>query len=246
MLPVQVIHLERSVEREQAFVVNNPGLDFEFFKAIDGRELNKADMAQTGLFEGDLPYTAGAYGLALTHLKLWEKAIASNQMQTIAEDDAIFRADFAEQAKRCISRLGNDWDLVLWAWNFDAVLSLNLMPEVSPMDMYTSQMQMRARIDTFKGQTQASQLLPLDKCFGTAAYTISPQGARRFKANCFPLKKFALYFPGLNRHLPNNGIDIAMNRIYKHTPTFVAMPPLAITPNDHAQSTIQNKEMLGA
>jgi len=113
------------------------------------------------------------------------------------------------------------------------------MPGVSQAVMLFDQEKMRASVASFQGMTAAPSLLRLDKCFGTPAYAISPSGARKFMRECFPLKNFQLHFPVLNRMLPNNGIDIAMNRIYNLANSFCALPPLAITRNDHAISLIQ-------
>lgn len=41
----------------------------------------------------------------MSHLNLWEEAIASSEVMTIAEDDSIFRLDFEEKE---ISNVGLD------------------------------------------------------------------------------------------------------------------------------------------
>jgi GR25 family glycosyltransferase involved in LPS biosynthesis len=51
---------------------------------------------------------------------------------TIAEDDAVFRADFEHEANRVIASLSPDWDMILWGWNFDSILGLEFMKNVSP------------------------------------------------------------------------------------------------------------------
>jgi len=236
--PVKVISLARSIERRKAFSELNAHIDFEFFDAIEGAQIMPEVNNSPDLFEFGLRYNAGAIGCAMSHLMLWQQAAETDQVLTIVEDDAILRHDFHEQAARVIERLPADWDIAVWAWNFDSILSLNMMPDVSPAVMLFDQARMRESIANFQSTTKAPQLLPLDKCFGTPAYAISPTGARKFMLNCFPLKNFELYFPVLNRMIPNNGIDIAMNRIYSATNSFCALPPLAVTKNEHAASLI--------
>lgn len=72
----------------------NPHVDYLFCDAIDGSTLPDNVLSNPLLFEKDLPYTKGAYGAALSHLALWNKAINENCVLTIAEDDAIVRNDF--------------------------------------------------------------------------------------------------------------------------------------------------------
>ena len=67
----------------------------------------------------------------------------------------------------------------------------------------------------------------------------NPAGAREMRDRIVPLKKFSLRFPGLERYMPNNGIDIAMNSVYPALRSYVSLPPLAVTPNDHAISSVQ-------
>ena len=237
---IYVISLARSGERRALFASRNSHLKFDFFDAVDGSSLDVARLVESGIFEADLPYTPGAYGCAISHLTLLERAAAGERPLTIAEDDAIFRLDFEEQYRAVMASLPADWDIVVWGWNFDSILSLNAMPDVSPGVMVFSQDELRKTIDAFQEMRSKPGVMRLDKCFGTVAYTISPSGARKFKARCFPLSKFMLYFPLLNRELPNNGIDIAFNRIYCSTSSYVAFPPLVVTENIHSISTVQS------
>ncbi len=236
---IKVISLARSLDRRDTFSRLNAHVDFAYFDAIEGAQLLPEVDSSPDLFEPGLRYNAGAIGCAMSHLMLWQEAAETGQVLTIVEDDAILRHDFHEQAVRAIDQLPADWDIVVWAWNFDSILSLNVMPGVSQAVMLFDQEKMRASVASFQGMTAAPSLLRLDKCFGTPAYAISPSGARKFMRECFPLKNFQLHFPVLNRMLPNNGIDIAMNRIYNLANSFCALPPLAITRNDHAISLIQ-------
>lgn len=237
---IRVISLERSSERRAAFIESNPGLDFSFFDAIDGSQVIGQVASEPDLFEPDLPYTAGAYGCALSHLSLWQEAAEGEKIVTVLEDDAVVRADFAEQSAAMLAGLPEDWDIIVWAWNFDSILSLNAMPGVSRAVMIFDQDTLRANVPTFRASTERPAALRLDKCFGTPGYAISPRGARRFMSGCFPLANYKVYFPLLNGEFANNGIDIAMNRIYSLTNSYCAFPPLAITRNEYAISTVQN------
>jgi GR25 family glycosyltransferase involved in LPS biosynthesis len=236
---VKVISLTRSVERRERFSQANAHVAFTFFDAIDGAQLYHELNHTPDLFEPGLRYNAGAMGCATSHLMLWQEAASGETPFTIVEDDAVLRHDFHEQSANILASLDPEWDMVVWGWNFDSILSLNIMPDVSPAVVLFDQQKMRGANGAFQQMSGTPAVLRLDKCFGTPAYSISPRGARKFLLNCLPLKNFEVFFPVLNRALPNNGIDIAMNRIYSQTVTYCSLPPLAITNNDHGESLIQ-------
>jgi GR25 family glycosyltransferase involved in LPS biosynthesis len=237
---VRVISLPRSTERRRSFQEANPFLKYEFHDAVDGRDLPCEIFEEQNYFTDSLSYSDGAVGCALSHLALWEEAMRTGAAVTVAEDDAIFRRDFHAMQEALLSQMHQEWDIIVWAWNFDSILSLNVMPHVSPAVAVFDQESLRASIPAFVKSSTVPTLFRLDKCFGTPAYTISPKGAGNFKRLCFPLNAFRVWFPLLNREIPNNGIDIAMNRYYAELTSFVSFPPLAVTKNDHSISTVQN------
>jgi glycosyl transferase family 25 len=237
---IRVINLKRSTSRKEQFIKNNSNVNYSFFEGVDGSTLSKKFLADSGLFDRNLPYTKGAYGCALSHLSLWEEAIKMNSNITVVEDDVILRADFESEHNKVIDSIASDWDIVLWGWNFDHILSVNVMPDISPVIMIFNQQQLRNSVSNFCNSTSSSTLMPLDKCFGTPAYTISPKGAEKFKGQCFPLIPLEVEFPLMEHAMLNNGIDIAMNNLYSSVNAYACFPPLAITKNEHGTSTIQN------
>jgi GR25 family glycosyltransferase involved in LPS biosynthesis len=236
---IKVISLQRSTSRREQFASRNHHVPYAFVDAVDGHALTDQEIAGSGLFHPGLPYTRGAYGCALSHLRLWDEAIETGQPVTIAEDDAIFRHDFVEQYRAALDCLPPDWDFILWGWNLDYVLSFSFMPGISPAVAYFDQDQMRKSIREFQAFDEKPNFLRLDKCWGIPAYTISPAGARKFKEQCVPLVSFDMFVPITKEKLTNTGIDSAMNRVYHGTNSFVSFPPLVVTENDHAISTIQ-------
>ena len=236
--PVKVISLARTPQRRSEFERRNPGLAFEFFDAVDGSALSEADLAATGLFPPGLGYTPGAFGVALSHHALWEEAAAGTAPLTVAEDDAVFRPDFAAMQAQLLAGLPAGWDIVLWGFNFDSVLSFWL-PFGLRTVMAFDHTQTRTAIERLRTDHTQPQLHRLEFNFGIPAYTISPAGARRFKAGCFPMREFTRTFPMLPEPVRNFGIDAAMNQVYPLASAHVCFPPLVVTPNDRGASTIQ-------
>lgn len=240
MPSLAVISLSRTPERRTRFADANPGLDYRFFDAVDGAALSPQELAAGGVFAPGLNYSVGAKGCALSHRALWLRAIEGREVLTIAEDDTIFRADFVMRQRECIERLPRDWDVVVWGWNFDAMLALNAMPDVSPAVVLFSQDQMRMSLERFRAAQSDVHPFALTVCFGTPAYTVSPAGAQRLLQACFPLRDFRAHIPALNLTLANVGIDCAMAAAYGSLKAFACFPPLVVTPNIKAGSTVQS------
>ena len=182
-MSIKVISLRRSNQRKERFQENNQEITFEFYDGVDGSLLLENEINNPKHFSQPLnSMSLGAYGCALSHLSLWEQVIECNFPLTISEDDAIFRNDFECQSEKVIKMLLHDWDIILWGWNFNSILSLNEFSQVSPTVMLFSQKIMRNNINIFKSGLNATFPFRLDKCFGTPAYTISPNGAKNSKS----------------------------------------------------------------
>jgi GR25 family glycosyltransferase involved in LPS biosynthesis len=238
---LKVISLKRSQARREQFITANPGLTFDFVDAVDGNLLTEAQLQDRALFSEHLPFpSAGAFGCALSHRALWMQAVSGQQVVTVVEDDAIFRADFALRAKHCIASLDPDWDLMMWGWNFDAMLAVQVLDGLSSL-VISDQDALRQKLARFVASDGPVQGLRLDKCFGAVAYSISPKGAALFLDQCFPIRTEPVLMPGHLKGFPVTGLDIMMNRIYLQTKSYMCFPPLVVTENDLEISTIQVK-----
>lgn len=238
--PIHVINLVRAPERKEAFLRNNAHLPCNFFPAFDGDALEPAVLNSPALFRHPLPFPGlGAFGCALSHFALWKLALRLNQPITIAEDDVLFREDFVEASAKVVALLPEDWDLVYWSWNFDAPLAVRLIGDRAPAVMAFDQRSVVAQIDAFRQSRRPSTVLRLDKCYGTPAYAITPRGAQKFIDLCFPIEDRKVVFPLTNKSYLMTGIDMAMSQAFPKTQSYVAFPPLALSPNDHATSSVQ-------
>jgi GR25 family glycosyltransferase involved in LPS biosynthesis len=233
MFPLRVISLTRHTKRRAQFLQRNAHLESSFFDAIDGDALSDAEIASSGLFTPQVKDTYGphAYGAAMSHWHLWKEAAAGNSPLTIAEDDAVFRLDFAERAPGVMASLPKDWDVVLWGWNFDSLLCVRAMGAVSPVSMVFDQDQMRRSIDTFQALDESVQPFPLEQAFGLLAYTVSPAGAARLIEKCFPQRPKEIFMAAYGRYLRNVGVDVAAAAVYGQLKSFACFPPLAVSPN---------------
>jgi len=157
MHPLKVISLERSDARRAEFRRHNSHLGYEFVDAIDGALLHPDVISRLGLFKPGLTYKSGAYGAALSHFRLWEDSVQAGRPLTVAEDDAIFRKDFAQTHAALLDGLPTDWDFVLWGWNLDSVLAMQMMPGLSS-NMYFDYRPLLEKIEEFQTRTGHPQL----------------------------------------------------------------------------------------
>ena len=244
---IHVLNLDRTPERLREFFALNDHLDdVARFPAIDGQALDVQALVESGTIEKGVlsTYTRGAIGAALSHRALWTRAIESREITTICEDDAIFNRHFVDTAQRVMALLPADWDLIAWGWNFDAQIAMDFLPGVSVCVVGCDQDQMRANFTAFQEQIFSPQPIRLLRSFGAVCYSVSPKGAESLKSLCFPIREMRVLFPGPAglRELPNLGVDVMMSNAYSQTQSFVSFPPLVVTKNEQAKSTIQAAE----
>jgi GR25 family glycosyltransferase involved in LPS biosynthesis len=234
-----VISLERTPERLDTFQRLNGSIkDCQVFRAVDGQKISRSEFNANGLCDGTVTYSAGAMGCALSHKTLWELALRTGKAITICEDDAIFHPSFVEARACMAAQLPDDWDLVMWGWNFDSLLLIDIMPTLSPCLMRFDLNVMRRSVEQYMAESVNIHFHHLLRTFGTVCYSVSPNGAQKLLSHVFPIRKMDVFFPGLNKHLPNTGIDIMMNELYPSMKSFVSFPPLMLTPHSTNESTV--------
>ena len=235
-----LINLDRSVDRLQHFrALNGHVRNVERFPAIEGSRLDRRRLEEGGFVQPDLCYGPGVLGSALSHMAQWHRATAEGRPVTVIEDDAILCANFEAESARIIAGLPQDWEFVLWGYNFDAPLTFNV-PGLSPCNLYFDQEVLRAGSAAFPRQAVSASTFPLYRAFGIACYTVSPRGAARLADHCLPLRPMEVYYPGLGRSLHNTSLDYMMAQAWPHMRAHVSFPPLAVTDNEWACSTNLN------
>ena len=235
-----VINLEHSTERMQEFRRNNAHMpEIKRFSAVDGSTIDRRGLVAANVISGDLPYTNGALGCALSHISFWRAATAENAAITVCEDDAIFHGSFPDLAPRLIASVPSDWDLIMWGWNFDSILLFDLMPGVSPCIAAFDQDQLRRAASAYQKQALFPRLFRLIQSFGLICYTVSPVGAKKLLERCLPIRPMTIAVPRITASLPNYGIDIVMSTTYPGLKAYVSFPPLVVTRNEHGSSTVQ-------
>jgi GR25 family glycosyltransferase involved in LPS biosynthesis len=238
---VHYINLEKRKDRNDSFMRVNAALAaFHRVDAVEGARLQVDDLLREGLIQEPLrAYTAGALGNALSHKKMWERCAFGAAPVTVAEDDAVFNRHFAEKAPAVLAMLPPAWDIVLWGWNFDSILHVEVIEGLKQSVMHFDASMLGVR--TLEFQEKEYDVLPLRLigAFGLVCYTVSPKGAQRLGDLCFPLRNEVVPVPGLGRNIINFGIDTMMNKYYRSLQSYASFPPLVWTENDKGTSDVQ-------
>ncbi|BCI67616.1 glycosyltransferase family 25 protein [Acetobacter aceti] len=238
-MDIRLINMDDRFDRLARFRHLNPGHDdINRVSAVAGSDINRLELMENHLLDPGLIYTDGAIGCALSHIVQWNYAIQTGKAVTILEDDAVLAPNFTEETDRLIRSLGDDWDIVFWAYNLDSHLSMDLPPALGMCTVTFEQRERSKPEDFFTGAVD-SHLWPVRGLCGSAAYSIAPRGAARLMQFCLPLRPMQLYYYGLGRTLPNTGIDSMMCALLPQMKSYAAFPPLAVPEHDVANSSIQ-------
>src|SRR5262249_41380468 len=142
------------------------------FSAVDGKKVERAALAESGIIASDLGYNDGALGLALSHIALWDLAVSEGRSITICEDDAVFNRMFFSTSESLLREIPSDWHVIIWGWNFDSVLWFDMIPGVSSCIGTFDQKSLRQGIDTFRSANLNPRAYRLLQAFGTICYSI--------------------------------------------------------------------------
>jgi len=228
-----VINLDRSTDRLARFKARNSHLrDVIRCSAIDGATIDRQQLIASGHIKGDLPYSSGTLGCALSHIALWELAVKQNTPVTIFEDDIVVHPQFTASAALLFAGLKDDWDVVQWGcWittsNMTAWVDLGGV-EVRIDATAARKWKDDAGYVAFK-ETLVNGAVPIRllHCFGTFAYSISPRGARLALDYCIPLRERMV---GIQNRwwMKDNGIDVAMCGLYPQIKAHLCFPQLVV------------------
>jgi GR25 family glycosyltransferase involved in LPS biosynthesis len=235
---IVVINLDHCVQTLEAFRRRNAHLGpVRRFPAVIGADADRSELRTSGIIAGDLYYTDGALGCALSHLSIWQDVALGTQALTVCEDDAVFASDFVATANARLAALPDGWDIVLWGWNFDSSLVFQVLPGQPAFLMHRERPPTADDLEAASHAPASPQLFRLNRACGTLCYTISPKGAANLLAHCTPLRPFRIKILEAAATWPNCGIDVMMSAFYPQLQAYVSVPPLAISPNVVANST---------
>jgi glycosyl transferase family 25 len=244
---LSVINLPARAERRAQFLAWNarPGLDIQFFEAVNGKELDRAQLVRDGLLSAENhTFTQGALGHAMSNHALWRLAQDAGGPTFVCEDDACLRGDFTTHASALLAQLPGTWDFVFLGYNTDAAVAVE-GPEGIKTVFFWDESAKKAPgfFETFAKKTApAPTLVACYQAWGTLCYAISPAGAGKLLRHCFPLNSaLDLVMFAQNRSIKAYTLNSMMNVALQREPiaAYCAYPPLALGPNDAGSSDIK-------
>jgi len=236
---INLINLDRSPERLADFNRTNSFLpQIRRFSGIDGKTLDLAALVAAGELAPDTPWSSGAIGSSLSHVRLWEEAIATRKPITICEDDVVFNRHFTTAARALLHALPAGWDFVLWGWNFDVYTAYELVRGAGTCIAHLDQNSLADGLAAFQTQRFTPQPFRLIRAFGQPCYTITPRGAAALRQACLPLRALTVPLPEVGGTVKAQDVGVLAPSVYPSINAYLCWPPLAATPNDPTKSTV--------
>lgn len=235
---IHVINLDRSPERWAEFQANNSHLNLQRCSAIDGLTADISAWENAGVISRDilLTYQPNELACAMSHVSLWRHGYSTGDGITMAEDDAIFHSGFKKHANEVVARLPKDWDLIVWGWNFDMFVALDL--GASDCIARFEEIKTQENIAKFKSAEITPAPVRLKWCFGLPAYSVSPTGCRRLLDKALPLRPRMITAPKGSgaSFFRTIGLDLSLDALYNDLQAYVCFPPLVVTKNIQGQT----------
>jgi GR25 family glycosyltransferase involved in LPS biosynthesis len=235
-----VISLKRTPERLQTFLAQNvkSEINFQHFEAIDGTQVDAANIEDRVVAKGATGYKPGFVGNAMSHLTLWRRCADQAIYFVVFEDDAVARNDIKERLLATIGQLA-EWHIVLLGYNTDAALEVSIAPGVSFGGGFSVKHPTAKHLSDFANSTNAVALHRLNIAMGTCCYVISPSGAQALIQTCFPMDNRPVHYASTGYTFRAYSIDSIMATVYPKISAYVSIAPLVMTANDHHASTVQ-------
>jgi GR25 family glycosyltransferase involved in LPS biosynthesis len=238
-----VINLARTPERLARFLDQNAGCGIAFtrFDAADGNLIGGEDAVRLGLIKRGTKWrTAGTIGVALSHRNLWQAAIDDGRPRLVFEDDVYIREDAAATFAAATGGLAT-WDIILLGYNIDALVEFNVVGDFDMSGLFTVKHPTAVQLGAFAKRRDPVNLFRLRHAFGISAYAISPPGARKLLAGCFPMDNRMIEFKAANNRFNAFSLDCMMNVFYRDLDAYLFVGPLALPLNDWEASTVDRR-----
>jgi GR25 family glycosyltransferase involved in LPS biosynthesis len=235
-----VINLARTPERLARFLRQNSGcgIDFRRFEAVDGSAISDEEAVRLNLIKPGTQWNSrGTIGVAMSHRRLWEATVAEGKPRLVFEDDAYVREDAAQIFSAEAAGLPK-WDIILLGYNTDALVEFRVAGDFAMCALFAEKHPKAAQLERFTRARDPSALFRLRHAFGISGYAISPSGAEKLLAKCFPMDNRLLVFKAAKNQFNAFSIDCMMNAFYAEIDAYLFVGPLVLPLNDWQSSTI--------
>ena len=188
---IYVINLDKDVDRWESIskvLEQNYTYEHERFPAIYGSDLTEAEKKQQTTEWCSDHCTDGMIGCALSHIKVWEKAVADDvDYAVILEDDIVLRDDYEDILKQYLSPKTNA-ELILFGCQngCDADTSNNIWLHSNFSALYMMEKISRGRPPPLGRATRMlnpeaskGEPVPVEEMMGSHAYALDRKGLQQ-------------------------------------------------------------------
>ena len=241
----KVISLDNSSQRYKKFNINNSHLNHQIFQGIFGKNLTKEEIVNSGLYSNSLLesnlVSDGAIGCAASHRALWNEVVSTEKAMLILEDDVVTHKNITHFINKNYRQL-MEIDIIFFTINTNTILQ-SISPEgMETVTMFRDLYPLEDWIKKTLLNTNLVSVRPhkLIKGFGTAAYFITPAGAKKMEEKIFPLSGATVNIPKINEKLLSVALDVEANRFYHELDAYICLPFLAFTPNINSTTNLKH------
>ena len=240
-----VITLERFKDRHQLFISHNKGINNVVFRfGIDIRKWRQ-NVTLQNIVNNKVKHPALYWKTAvilnsISHLSILEECVLHQTPYTILEDDAILVTNFDEKASKLMHDIVENWDIILWGYNWDAPLHVKLFDDSDVILQVNLQSEINQfTIDSFKKSGRNSKLHRLVMGWGIHCYTVSPSGAAKIIKAIPKITDWKIIIEKIGIRWWAESLDGIFNHLYQGLNAFAALPPLSYAENNHSTSKLK-------
>jgi GR25 family glycosyltransferase involved in LPS biosynthesis len=239
-IPKFLITLDRQIQRNQEFAINNPDLtNLHTFESYDGSQADFLDDWAKPKVAENLNWSPGAIGCGLAHMKLWEKCIELETPILILENDAKLVTNLDNHLERVAKKLPDDWDVIYFGSNWDAFTFVDLFPEVfGTIKVEFNQLLLSFFFDRTIFNFSEPTFYKIRVIYGTHCYLLSPKGARELASRIPVLEDKIFGVPRTDLVINPDTLDGLMNEHYKDLKCYMTLPQMSFVKNDKSVSSI--------
>jgi glycosyl transferase family 25 len=195
-----VISMRRAAERRARMIERLAGLRFEFFDAVDKKDLDRAQLVRDGAYDErhvrrayrlghEMPL--GLVGCSFSHRELYEQAVAKGWDRTVIfEDDVIPRTPDVAALGDALRELPPTWELCyLGYWQNEVVTTRARLKQISYMALAPLGLSRwrPGEVQRLLPRPYSAHLRRAGRHLCTHAYAVSREGARKLAAAQTPL-----------------------------------------------------------
>lgn len=211
-------------------------LDWNGAHPVDWHFHIAAEPADLGPDDHPAGCDAAVAATALSHRRQWRECVAQGRPRLVFEDDSCLRHGAAPVLAAAAAALDHA-DLIFFGCNSDAEVMIEMPDRL--LAHVTLGGGPRGQPGYFERYAHAAAVLPMPPlyrthlCWGLLAYAVSPQGAAKLLAACFPLRPVSVELFRHRRRVEGHAVDMAVNAAMQRgeISALLCFPPVVLGPN---------------